>query len=300
MNESKKEIKINEQLKENKKTKSKKIIKILFFIIFILIIILLYSRFIGTKGLKVKEYKIVNENFTDNFYGLKIVHITDLHYGNTTNNSDLKKIVDKVNLIKPDIIVFTGDLLDKELNNEELEEFKSILNNMKSNIKKYAVNGNHDENFSEILKETGFTDLNNNYDSLYNSNNSVILFSGINTNDDINDAIKNINNFLSDEQNTNNIIYKIMLMHEPDKILDFDYNNYDLILAGHSHNGQITIPFIGSLYKPNGSKKYYKDYYELEGTKLYISGGIGTSTLKFRLFNKPSINLYRLTSKWGV
>lgn len=300
MNESKKEIKINEQLKENKKTKSKKIIKILFFIIFILIIILLYSRFIGTKGLKVKEYKIVNENFTDNFYGLKIVHITDLHYGNTTNNSDLKKIVDKINLIKPDIIVFTGDLLDKELNNEELEEFKSILNNMKSNIKKYAVNGNHDENFSEILKETGFTDLNNNYDSLYNSNNSVILFSGINTNDDINDAIKNINNFLSDEQNTNNIIYKIMLMHEPDKILDFDYNNYDLILAGHSHNGQITIPFIGSLYKPNGSKKYYKDYYELEGTKLYISGGIGTSTLKFRLFNKPSINLYRLTSKWGV
>lgn len=300
MNESKKEIKINEQLKENKKTKSKKIIKILFFIIFILIIILLYSRFIGTKGLKVKEYKIVNENFTDNFYGLKIVHITDLHYGNTTNNSDLKKIVDKVNLIKPDIIVFTGDLLDKELNNEELEEFKSTLNNMKSNIKKYAVNGNHDENFSEILKETGFTDLNNNYDSLYNSNNSVILFSGINTNDDINDAIKNINNFLSDEQDTNNIIYKIMLMHEPDKILDFDYNNYDLILAGHSHNGQITIPFIGSLYKPNGSKKYYKDYYELEGTKLYISGGIGTSTLKLRLFNKPSINLYRLTSKWGI
>ncbi len=297
MNESKKEIKINEQLKENKKTKSKKIIKILFFIIFILIIILLYSRFIGTKGLKVKEYKIVNENFTDNFYGLKIVHITDLHYGNTTNNSDLKKIVDKVNLIKPDIIVFTGDLLDKELNNEELGDFKSTLNNMKSNIKKYAVNGNHDENFSEILKETGFTDLNNNYDSLYNSNNSVILFSGINTNDDINDAIKNINNFLSDEQNTNNIIYKIMLMHEPDKILDFDYNNYDLILAGHSHNGQITIPFIGSLYKPNGSKKYYKDYYELEGTKLYISGGIGTSTLKLRLFNKPSINLYRLTSK---
>ena len=297
MNESKKEIKINEQLKENKKSKSKNIIKILFFIIFILIIILLYSRFIGTKGLKVKEYKIVNENFTDNFYGLKIVHITDLHYGNTTNNSDLKKIVDKVNLIKPDIIVFTGDLLDKDLNNEELEEFKDILNNMKSNIKKYAVNGNHDENFSEILKETSFTDLNNNYDSLYNSNNSVILFSGINTNDDINDAIKNINNFLSDEQNTNNIIYKIMLMHEPDKILDFDYNNYDLILAGHSHNGQITIPFIGSLYKPNGSKKYYKEYYELEDTKLYISGGIGTSTLKFRLFNKPSINLYRLTSK---
>mgnify|MGYP004656333095 FL=1 len=300
MNESKKEIKINEQLKETKKSKSKNIIKILFFIIFILIIILLYSRFIGTKGLKVKEYKIVNENFTDNFYGLKIVHITDLHYGNTTNNSDLKKIVDKVNLIKPDIIVFTGDLLDKDLNNEELEEFKDILNNMKSNIKKYAVNGNHDENFSEILKETGFTDLNNNYDSLYNSNNSVILFSGINTNDDINDAIKNINNFLSDEQNTNKIIYKIMLMHEPDKILDFDYNNYDLILAGHSHNGQITIPFIGSLYKPNGSKKYYKEYYELEDTKLYISGGIGTSTLKFRLFNKPSINLYRLTSKWGI
>lgn len=288
---------MNESKKERKKFNIKIFFKLLFFLIIILALILLYSYFIGTKGLVVKEYKIVNQNFTDNFYGLKIVHITDLHYGNTTNNSDLNKIIDKVNLIKPDIIIFTGDLVDKDLNNEELEELKNILSNMKSNIKKYAVNGNHDENFSEILKDTGFTDLNNTYDLLYNSNNSTILFAGINTNDNINDAIKNVNDFLNDEQNNNNIIYKIMLIHEPDKILEFDYNNYNLILAGHSHNGQITIPFIGSLYKPNGSKKYYKDYYELDGTKLYISGGIGTSTLKFRLFNKPSINLYRLTSK---
>lgn len=288
---------MNESKKERKKFNIKIFFKLLFFLIIILALILLYAYFIGTKGLVVKEYKIVNQNFTDNFYGLKIVHITDLHYGNTTNNSDLNKIIDKVNLIKPDIIVFTGDLVDKDLNNEELEELKSILNNMESNIKKYAVNGNYDENFSEILKDTGFTNLNNTYDLLYNSNNSAILFAGINTNDNIDDAIKNVNDFLNDEQNNNNIIYKIMLIHEPDKILEFDYNNYNLILAGHSHNGQITIPFVGSLYKSNGSKKYYKDYYELEGTKLYISGGIGTSTLKFRLFNKPSINLYRLTNK---
>lgn len=297
MDDSKKEIIKEESLINNKHIKIKKIFKVLFFLIIILIIILLYGHFIGTKGLVVREYKIINENFTDNFYGLKIVHITDLHYGNTTNNSDLKKIVDKINLIKPDIIVFTGDLLDKDLNNDELEELKNILNNMKSNIKKYAINGNYDEKFNDILKNTGFTDLNNNFDLLYNSNNSAILFAGINTNDDVNDAIKNINDFLNNEQNNSNIIYKIMLIHEPDKILDFDYNNYNLILAGHSHNGQITIPLIGSLYKPIGAKTYYKDYYDLENTKLYISGGIGTSTLEFRLFNKPSINLYRLTSK---
>ena len=62
----------------------------------------------------------------------------------------------------------------------------------------------------------------------------------------------------------------------------------------HSHNGQIRLPGIGALYTPNGSKKYYDNYYDLDETPLYISSGIGVSIVNYRLFNKPSINFYRI------
>ena len=74
-------------------------------------------------------------------------------------------------------------------------------------------------------------------------------------------------------------------------------NKFNLILAGHSHHGQIRLPLIGAIILPDGAKKYYNGYYEFNKTKLYISNGIGTSTINFRLFNKPSFNLYRITNK---
>ncbi len=289
---------------EVKSSKSRKILKILFIILILIVIIFLYSRFIGTKGLLVKEYKIINDNFVDNFYGLKIVQISDLHYGDTTNEKDLKQIIEKINTLKPDIVFFTGDLYSNGLEENAKNELITNLKDIKVSIKKYAIKGNHDdEAWDEVMKESNFVDLNNNIDVIYNNNASNILITGINTNDDINESIKKIDELLkpyNNEEESNVMLkfsYKILLLHEPDKILDFDYSNYDLILAGHSHNGQIRLPFIGALYTPDGSKKYYDEFYDLGNTKLYISSGIGTSKLKLRLFNRPSINLYRLTNK---
>ena len=102
-----------------------------FLIIFVLIVtaILLYSRFIATKGLVTKEYKITSSNIQDNFHGFKIVHISDIHYGRTTDKKDLEKIVNEINLLKPDIVVLTGDLIDKDTElNESLQAlFKENL-----------------------------------------------------------------------------------------------------------------------------------------------------------------------------
>ena len=72
-------------------------------------------------------------------------------------------------------------------------------------------------------------------------------------------------------------------------------NKSNLVLAGHSLNGQINIPLIKNLFLLDGSKKYYNHFYNVNDNDLYISSGIGTTDFKFRLFNKPSVNLYRLT-----
>ena len=114
------------------------------------------------------------------------------------------------------------------------------------------------------------------------------------------DKIAPINEYIDsikEAQETNVPHYKILLLHEPDYVNEITYQNYDLILAGHSHNGQVTPPLIGAIIKPNGAKKYYDEYYSLNSTDLYISSGIGTTKLDFRLFNHPSINFYRIVNK---
>jgi len=100
--------------KRSDKYRKNKIIvffKILLYIIIFCLLVLLWARFISTSGLKVNEIKIVDQKLSESFHGFKIVHFSDVHYGKTIDKNSLEKIVDKINLIKPNLVLFTGDLL---------------------------------------------------------------------------------------------------------------------------------------------------------------------------------------------
>ena len=213
-------------------------------------------------------------------------------------------MVKEVNLLKPDIVVLTGDLIDKDTKLDDIlkGEISEALNSINANVGKYAISGNHDSNFSEwenIINDSGFKNLNDTYELIYNDGYTPILLAGLssNLNNQI-DITERYNKILEYSSNENiKELYKILLIHEPDYISNIDHSNFNLILAGHSHNGQVRLPFIGGIILPNGAKKYYKEHYKINNTDLYISSGIGTSGISFRLFNKPSINFYRLTNK---
>ena len=279
----------------------KKFIIILIIIILIVVLGLLYSRFIATRGLKVKEYKVVNNKITDSYHGLKIVHLTDIHYGSTIFEKQLNNIVDEVNKLKPDIVVMTGDLLDERLSYDK-DIIIKCLSRIEAKLGKFAVSGNHDiplDDYNYIVKESGFTSLDNKYELIYSKSNEPIIISGIGYGDeDIGIKTEQFDKYIS-ELKTDDIkpIYSILLVHEPDTVDSLNLDNYDLILAGHSHGGQVRLPIIGKLYTPQGSKKYYDEYYKINNTDLYISSGLGTSWYRFRLFNKPSFNFYRITNK---
>lgn len=279
---------------------------IIFFVIIItsIVLVLLYSRFIGIRNIQIREYKIVNKNFTDDYYGLKIVHITDIHYGKVTFDKELNELAKKVNLAKPDIIIFTGDLINKntKLTNEQADKIASILSKMKARIGKYAIEGDHDtsfKNWSLIMENSGFKILYNKYETIYLENNRYILLSGVSSsNISINERLKETEEFLKSKKEDELPIYSILAMHKPDDIIDINTKNYNLVLAGHSLNGQVRLPFIGSIgSKPKGAKKYYNPHYKVKESELYISSGIGTVYSNFRLNNKPSFNLYRIVNK---
>lgn len=277
---------------------------VIFIIIFICLCssLVLWSRYISTSGLIIKEYKIESADLPQSFNGMKLVHFSDLHYGRTVSEKELKNLINKINYLKPDIVVFTGDLVDKDTSTTS--DIKNILVKYLSmidvTIDKYAIVGNHDyynDYYVSIMEESGFILLNNNYDIVYNGDYKPIFIGGIgnytNKKSDVSATMSYFNDINSD-------LYKIILIHEPDAADEFINYDVDLILAGHSHNGQIALPFVGALFTPPNAKKYYAPYYRINNTDLYISSGIGTSSINFRFCNKPSINFYRFVKIKGT
>lgn len=279
--------------------KKPNIIKIIIIIGVIITLTLLYSRFISTRGLIVKEYPIKTSRLDSNYDGLKIIQLSDIHYGSTIGLKELKNVVKKINSLNPDIVVFTGDLVENKvvLDEEEVKNIIKELNKIDPKIETLAVKGNHDydhEYFDAILKELNWHLLDNTYEYVYNQSKSPIIFVGL---DDYTDGNPDYDNAFSYLNETEEDLYTIILAHEPDQIDEIKNYRFDLMLSGHSHLGQVRLPLIGAIYTPVGSKKYYDEHYKVDNADLYINGGLGTSTIKFRLFNKPSINLYRFYTK---
>ncbi len=279
--------------KEKKRIRDKKIFKILLWIFIPLFIIftILYTslRFIGNYGIIVREYANYNSYFPENLSGLKIVQFSDIHYNKYASIGKIEKIVNLINKTNPDIVIFTGDLIsnDYQIDKETKEELMKELNNIKARIGKYAIKGDEDtDNFKEIFDNTDFKILENTIEKIYIDSSTIDLIA-------LNDNYQK-EQIIKDEDN-----FSIAIIHKPDlsdQIIK-DYN-VQIIMAGHSLNGQIIVPLIGPLIKKEGAKKYPSSYYRINNTDLYVSGGLGNINYEFRLFNHPSINFYRLrTSK---
>lgn len=272
--------------------------KFTIFLIILIIGLIIWGKFGEPNILTINEYKVESDNLPDSFNGVKVIHFSDIHYGTGFNEKRLKNLVNKINSMKPDIVIFTGDLIDKNYNatDSDIKTVINYLSKIESKLGKYASVGNHDfynENFDNIMYDSGFNVLKNNYDTIYNKTNKPIVIYGIDNITYGNPKVSTLTNKAID-----NISYKIVILHEPDYIDEF-INNYDvdLILAGHSHGGQAKLPLIKPFYLPDNAKNYYDKFYKVENTDIYISNGVGNSIVDFRLFSTPSINVYRFSAK---
>ena len=297
----KKELKKVPEQKEQKELKTKEqqhplLNKIILTIIITIIILISYSTMIEPKFINIKEYKIESKLIPDSFHGTKIVQFSDIHYGTTINKKQLERIANKINELKPDIIVFTGDLLDKNISltqNTE-EELTTYLSSLKCSLYKYAIFGDEDldnKKYQEIMTKSGFTILDNKSIPLYYKDTTPILIAGYNP------IITKPNytiltDFIDNQDPTN--YFKLVLTHEPDSIDKFINYNPNLVLSGHSLGGSIDLKLTKPLMLPTNSTKYFEDYQKIKNTDLYISNGLGTTGLNARFLNPPSINLYRL------
>ncbi|MBR2828860.1 MAG: metallophosphoesterase [Bacilli bacterium] len=290
-----------EIIKEHKKEIIKKGIKITVKILLVGTILAFlfftYTTYISTSLIKVQEYRIINEKIPSSFKGLKIIHFSDLHLGSSFDIEDMKKVRKLSNERKPDLVLFTGDLIyKKNLEKEKQEDLIKELKKMKASIGKYAILGDEDnEKISTIFNQSDFTILRNEYDLIYKEKENPILLVGISSMLKNQQDLKKAYSYFELPTHNSNI-YTISMFHEPDLTNDIMNNPSDLLLSGHSHNGQIRIPFLNKgILIEKGAKTYNNPHYSIDNKELYISSGLGTKT-GFRLFCRPSINFYRLSN----
>ena len=281
---------IKDEEKEHQIKIIKRIVLIIIIIFFSSFSFFLYVTKVGTVKMLVKEDRVESSKITTSFHGYKIVTFSDLH------DSSIEMVKETVNLInrsKPDLLLFTGDLLNGEsIDSKKREELIKELKKLSSSSLKYAVLGENDtEQASIILKDVGFTILDNSYDLIYQKDDAILLM-GLNSDKENLDTL--LAYYSSEGKNDN--IYSILMTHKPDSLDDVlaRYNNIDLAFAGHSHLGEVRLPLLGSLLTREGAKKYKDDYYEINNTKFYITSGVGVNVYDFRFCDRPAINLIRL------
>ena len=276
--------------KEKQMNAIKKVIKKIVFAILIIFLLAFFTFFyitkIGTTSIIVNEEIISSSKIPESFSGFKIIQFGDIHYD---NYDLLKDTINTINKRNPDIVLFTGDLLkDDNLTTKKRKNLVGELKKLNAPLK-YAVLGEADNDEAlSILLDCGFVILDNNNDYIYNGNNESIMLVGLNTN---NEVINYQGAFTNYNANT----YTITMFHKPDYIDEFISSySIDLALAGHSHLGEIRIPYLLNLAYKEYASKYINSYYEVNSTKFYITSRIGTDTYNVRINARPSINFFRL------
>jgi predicted MPP superfamily phosphohydrolase len=246
-----------------------------------------YSFGIEPRLIEVVNRKIKLSRLSSSFHGTRVVVFGDLHAGFHMEEHHVLHVVDKVMEQKPDLLLFTGDLVDDS--QQILPSIIPHLKKLQAPLGKYAVLGNHDYHGGQVvssLQQSGFHVLQNTH-HLIKKGLDTLVIAGI---EDMLQGEADLSQALNGVPEA----CTILLSHCPDFADQIETNQVDLQVSGHSHGGQIRFPFIGALITPPGGQKYIDDLYQLEKTKVYVNRGIGTTILPFRFHCQPQLSVLHL------
>ena len=253
-----------------------------------------YAVFIEPRWLQRTHTRVHIRRLPKSLEGLRIALLTDLHAGGVTPLSLVRRAVRSVMLEKPDIVAITGDLAM-----DEAESFAAVLDalsELDAPLGVYAVPGNHDyvvgiEKWrAQIAAHPRIRDLTNAHVT-HTVNGARLCIAGV---DDLYRGTPNLQLPPLDQRDVT-----ILLAHTPDQAEKSRraYDGVDLIVSGHTHGGQVRIPFFGApLSSTDHPELYSHGLRRRPWTQVYTSRGIGTVHLPMRFLTRPEIPILELTS----
>lgn len=267
--------------------------------------IILYGSFFGTTRFEVKQVSYSNPRLPKGFEGFKVVHISDIHAGSwAANTAAIEKLVTTINQLSPDLILFTGDLINHHAH--EIDALKPFLSKLEAPYGVYSVLGNHDygdyfrwkndslknadhQYLLRSVAEMGWKMLNNDHDIIRRNGDSIAI---VGTENDGNPPFQHLGNLSKATEGIDGI-FKILMTHDPTywKRTVLKQSDIELTLSGHTHGAQF------SLFCLTPAALAYREWGGLytEGSRaLYINVGIGYVGLPFRFGAWPEITLFTL------
>jgi predicted MPP superfamily phosphohydrolase len=255
---------------------------------------LAYAHYFEPNQIEITQQSLVLPDLPAAFHNYRLVQISDLHMGTWLNRRRLQDVVNQVNAQQPDLIAITGDFLNHEIESK-VQDLIVPLSQLKATDGTVVVFGNHDYWSGSwlarrMVREAGLLDVNNDVLSLERSG-AVLNIAGI---DDYWEGRTRFDLVMKRLPSTGPAI---LLAHEPDFAdVSAATERFALQISGHSHGGQIVLPYWGAPVLPYMGEKYASGRYQVGKMVQYTNRGIGTSRLQLRINCRPEITTFILQS----
>lgn len=253
--------------------------------------------YINNHWIVTTEHVYESEKVPESFEGFRITQISDLHDALFGDNQE--QLIEKVRNTYPDVIFITGDVIDS--NRFNLEQSLTAIREFVKIADVYYVLGNHEVASNQIdeiydaMKQAGVTILPNVRTTINRNGESIDL---IGIEDPLNG---HETQWMLDVAGTKPYgdSLQVLLAHRPEYFDTYVQNGMDMVFSGHAHGGQVRIPFVGGLVAPGQGflPTYTAGSYKENATTMFVSRGLGNSTVPFRILNLPEIVVVELRAK---
>lgn len=281
------------------------------------VICVAYSYFIEPNRLVVTREEIRIKDWDPAFDGLRIALISDIHGGsNGASAENIRRVVETTNAENPDLIVLLGDYVSQGATRQPSHErplkmaMSEVADNLAGLHAKYgvfAVLGNHDGSYGDDevaaeLTRVGYRVLQNEIVVIQQNGTPLRLFG-------LKDHLKLASWERFDGMVRSTIAANpkegqiLVLEHSPDILYVLNYwkdlnPDLKLVLAGHTHGGQVRLPILGAPFVPSAvGQRYAKGHVEEEGIHMFVTSGVGTSILPFRFMVPPEVAIVTIRSE---